>query len=564
MPLTIQRTAGTGTNPQTTGGLSISRLNPATPSATPQPTPRVFPQASLVQPTQPKPNFLQQAGSAIGGVVNNAVKSWQQAPVVGGMAKQVIDFLPQAPSYAKQAVTKPGTTIAGAGEATLTAFSSLAGAVEHGIASVTKTNIPERWDISKQTQALKQLDETLLKGTDEKKAFESGRFIGAFLPYTVASEITAASVGSKLLAPIASKFLPGAIKFIPTINNAIGFLGIGQIEHDPQNGSRVDQMKNDLLMLAMFEVGGVVLKGITRSTKNAISKVVNEVKGKPKIDFETVQPQVQAVKEAIKADTGKTPEVITAETMATGKPPTQPLAGEAGGVKSGQTIETPATVKPNGKESIKQAQIPQETKPTEGQTPQVQGGKAEVKAVEGQVPQKPIGEGEVKVSKLGLRVEQTAIEKKLTSELSDLPEYKQLNMKEQAQKASDLLNSDPEKAMRVALGQELPPEGLAKESVFKALESSITTPEMASKLATSPLVSEATALGQRIKALDVKVSDSPVEAIRQVIDARAKALEKRLGRKPEQLVEKTTKDIKSKVKVPDKYDWGKFLESIKC
>lgn len=188
----------------------------------------------------------------------------------------------------------------------------------------------------------------------------------------------------------------------------------------------------------------------------------------------------------------------------------------------------------------------------------------EVKSIVEIAPAKPIGEGQTRVSTLGLKVEQTAIEKKLTTELGELPEYKQLNMKDQASKAGNLLNTDPDKAMRIALGEELPPEGLLKESVFKALEGSISTPEMARKLATSPIVSEGTSLGQRIKALDVQISDSPVEAMRQVIDARQKAIESRLGKNANKATDKIVKDIQSKIKAPDKYDWNSFVESIKC
>lgn len=211
------------------------------------------------------------------------------------------------------------------------------------------------------------------------------------------------------------------------------------------------------------------------------------------------------------------------------------------------------------------------------QNPQSQSGQ-QIKAGQTEIPQVKRGESsnvtqpkvsesatpQEKVSKLGLKVEQTAIEKKLTSELSDLPTYKTMNMKEQAQKSADLINSDPDKAFKIALGLEEPPAGVQKESIFKAIENSITTPEQAVQLAKSPLVSEASQLGQRIKALDVKTSESPVEAIRQVLDARAKHVEGRLGKPTDKATQKIVSDIKSTVKTPSKYDWSAFVESIKC
>lgn len=498
-----------------------------------------FPQESIVQPQQPQQNFFQKAvstASEIGKAAKQAIK-------------QTIDFLPQVPSFTKSALKEPKTAIASAGEASLTTFASLAGLVQNGIATAVNVKVPERWDVSKQAQTLPKLSQSLLKSTDEKKAYAVGNFLGQILPYALSSEVVGASVGAKLLVPTASKYLPGAVKFIPTVNNAIGFLGIGQVTHDPENGSRVDQFKNDLIMLGMFETGGLVAKGLSKGTRTMLSSTIKGVKGKPKIDFETTQPKVQEVKDAFKVDTGKPPEVIAVEQMATGHAPKLP-----------ETIQPYGTKKTT---QVSQTQIPQETQTGFGKIPQIQAREG-TQGKNVQVPQTPIGEGQVKPSKLGLRVEQTAIEKKLTTELKDLPTYQTMNMKEQAQKAADLLKSDPEKALRIALQQEAPPSGLQAESVFKAMEGSITTSEMARQLAKSPLVSEATAIGQRIKALDVRTSESSVEAIKQVIDARAKTIESRLGKTPEKAIEAIVKNIQKNIKAPNKYDWNAFIEGIKC
>jgi len=666
-------------NSKTSTNIEVPIFTPSAPS-----TPRQFPKESIVS-SQPQQNFLQTVQTKAAPIIGQALQLAKET------VKQVVDFIPQVPSYAKAAKEKPLETVAGAGEASLTFFGSLAGIVQRGIASVAKVNIPERWDITKQTRALRELDEQLIRKDtktageliDKRKAFETGRFVGSFLPYALGSEVAAASIGSKILLPTAEKFLPGAVKFISTINNAIGFMGVGQIEHDPEHGSRVDRFKNDLIMLGLFEVGGVVLKGLTKGTKNLISKTTNEVKGKKTVVMEEVEPQIQEIKVAIKKDTGQSMEVVVAKQIAEGKPkpivskPLQPLAEEARKYKSAKefvedygkisreisrgkpsagalgeyTSEGKIRIKTKGlsKEEIKEV-IGHEQKhqisekimgyfikkgpngfdkefsrvekiikkmgkvvavETKGEIDiqifeqftynnkefakrlpelhkylidyvnlrkqaqsipdltdfyiQATGGikpkgiKIETKPKE----VKPIGEGETKVSTLGLRVEQTAIEKKLVKELGDLPEYKQLNMKDQATKAGNLINSDPDKAMRIALGQELPPEGLLKESIFKAVEESITTPEMARRLASSPLVSESTALGQRIKALDVQIADSPVGAMKQVIDARKKVIEGRYGN-VDKATERVTKDIQSKVKIPSKWDWNKFIEGIQC
>lgn len=167
---------------------------------------------------------------------------------------------------------------------------------------------------------------------------------------------------------------------------------------------------------------------------------------------------------------------------------------------------------------------------------------------------------------LALSVKQTSIEKKLTSDLKDLPTYEKMDMKDQASRATNLLKSDPQRAMDIATGKEEAPKGLRAESVFKAVESSITTPAQAIELAHSPLVSQATEMGQRIKALDTKAVESPVEAMKRVIDARADALKEKTGQTVNEAIKSTIKDIKSTVEqtTPKKGDIASFIKSIQC
>lgn len=83
MALLIPRSVNTGskiTSPS--GSLLISRSAPNVS------TPSSIPTASLVQSQQS--NLFQQAGNFLG----TAIKSWQQAPIVGGAVKQMIDIKP--------------------------------------------------------------------------------------------------------------------------------------------------------------------------------------------------------------------------------------------------------------------------------------------------------------------------------------------------------------------------------------------------------------------------------------------------------------------------------------
>lgn len=179
----------------------------------------------------------------------------------------------------------------------------------------------------------------------------------------------------------------------------------------------------------------------------------------------------------------------------------------------------------------------------------------------------PIGEGQTKVVGLSKGVEAKAIEKGLTKSLGDLPEYKTVNMKDQANKAADLLKNNPQEAIDIALGRKAPPAELLPESVFVAVENqALKTGDLAliKQLAKSQLTTEATAMGQRIRTLGERNPDSPVSMIRDVTESRQKAIEKRLGKTVTEATQKITTDIKKKIKTPDKYDWGNFIKSIEC
>lgn len=182
------------------------------------------------------------------------------------------------------------------------------------------------------------------------------------------------------------------------------------------------------------------------------------------------------------------------------------------------------------------------------------------------IPQKPIGEGVTKVSKLAFGVEEKAIERKLTEGISGLPEFKQVNLKEQAQLASSLLKTDPELSLRIAKGLEVPPADILPESVFTAVENQAFRKgdvNTIRELARSQLAVEATAMGQRIRALGERKASSAVESIRELAKLRKRTFR---GKKKSVTKEtnKVVKDIKSNIVKPTRDDWSGFIQSIKC
>ena len=156
-----------------------------------------------------------------------------------------------------------------------------------------------------------------------------------------------------------------------------------------------------------------------------------------------------------------------------------------------------------------------------------------LKTAPGEAIAPAFGEGEIKTRGLSLGVEAKAIEEGLTRGLGDLPEYQTINMADQAQKALDFVKRDYETSRRVAMGEELSPQGIIPEAVFKAIEDKalkendiITIRNLATK---SNLVTEATTMGQRIRTLAERNPDSPVSIISEIQKIRQEKYYKKYG-----------------------------------
>jgi len=177
---------------------------------------------------------------------------------------------------------------------------------------------------------------------------------------------------------------------------------------------------------------------------------------------------------------------------------------------------------------------------------------------------------EIRTSKLASGVEAKAIKERLTEGFEGKPEYAKVNVAKQADAATKLLDSNPDKAYNIAMGRELPPEGLLPESVFTAVENrALKTGDVATlrDLATSSsLSSEATAMGQRIRMLAERNPDSAVAKIQEVVKAREDAALRRTKSKDlTQAKKKVSEQIKKEIsKTNTKQSWASFVESIKC
>jgi hypothetical protein len=174
------------------------------------------------------------------------------------------------------------------------------------------------------------------------------------------------------------------------------------------------------------------------------------------------------------------------------------------------------------------------------------------------------GTGEVRPRGLSASVARKAVARKLATTLGDVPEYRSISMADQSEQAMALLESDPALARRVALGEAPAPEGLLPESVFVAVENrAIEQGDIATirDLATGKLTSEATTMGQRIRALGERDPESPVAAIKEVITARTGG-----AKNVRAATEETIAAIRAQLEKSGitRDAWATFIDSLRC
>jgi len=197
------------------------------------------------------------------------------------------------------------------------------------------------------------------------------------------------------------------------------------------------------------------------------------------------------------------------------------------------------------------------------------GGTLETPVKTASTTLKPIpGTGEVKVRGLAQGVEVKALQSNLEANFGNLPEYRAVNMADQAKRAVDLIAKDGEYARSIAMGERAAPRGILPESVFTAIENKAIREgdvNTIRDLADSRLVSSATTMGQRIRALAERNPESPTGAIAEVVKAREMAAEKKTGNISE-AQEQVTTDIKDEIAKtkPKVTDWNSFIDSLKC
>jgi len=168
------------------------------------------------------------------------------------------------------------------------------------------------------------------------------------------------------------------------------------------------------------------------------------------------------------------------------------------------------------------------------------------------------------------RIKNETIEKGIKADFKGIDEYDKISFKEQAKLVGDIIDEDPEKAIRIALGKELPTNGALPESVFMAVKNQAIKngdADLLVRLATEEggVAKESTILGQRIKMLDEQLEDDAFRNINKVAKARRAKLEKKGVSIPKAKNAEVNK-IKSEITKakPVKDEWLSFVDEITC
>ena len=215
------------------------------------------------------------------------------------------------------------------------------------------------------------------------------------------------------------------------------------------------------------------------------------------------------------------------------------------------------------------SQLPDSTKPTPivTKTPELSSTEAkQVLSTESKPIEAPVEEGN-KISGNALRIQQKAVEKKLVDKMSDLPTYRSINMKDQAEQAVKLVNEDRQTAIDIIDGKVQPTGTLKAQSVHQALEDTAMREgdgELLNKLAKSHVNTELSESAQKLRIAAERDPQSPVEQIRQLREERLKSAEKRYKTQFGKELNKTKGIIDRATPRATKQTWTQFIQGLEC
>src|SRR3990167_79019 len=174
-----------------------------------------------------------------------------------------------------------------------------------------------------------------------------------------------------------------------------------------------------------------------------------------------------------------------------------------------------------------------------------------------------------KPSKVGISIEERAIEKKLTEGFEGTAGFDPITIKEQARLVSELIAKDIEQAKRMVRGEESVPDNLRGASLITGLEEYALQKgdaRLLRDLAKSPLTAETSRFAQELRILAERSPESPVKIIQDVAKVRETAIEKRTGKKVAKAKQEGISEIKAEIKksASKRPTWEEFTKELTC
>lgn len=173
-----------------------------------------------------------------------------------------------------------------------------------------------------------------------------------------------------------------------------------------------------------------------------------------------------------------------------------------------------------------------------------------------------------KKSAVGKSIEAKAIERGLAASFSESAQYDPVTVKDQANRAAELIKNDIEQAKRIVLGEERLPNGLLGGTMIKAMEDYALAngdAKLALDIANSPLTAETSVHAQEMRMLAERDPSSAVANIQKLKKMKEESASKKAGEKKEKIAKEVKESIKKVTKQKaTKETWESFITSITC
>lgn len=469
---------------------------------------------------------LKNVGKKIGGAIWNVGKSVVEHPVIttGSVVKGVMDFN----------------------------FN-----VAKGISKLVGTDNATKY-IQDNKVAIDEIFNSNLKDKSEQTAGAVGKFVGEQIPYILGGEL-AGVVGTAGAMASLSKYGGGlSLKAITNIGNitkwaseTAGFMGVHQMAYTPEEGSRADIAKSDLLVLGVL--GGIGLAGSAIKDAKMKAKIRSFVTATSNKSLSEIETGTKQLLEEIKTTTGKEPKVLAGETLK--QYPINlkeiPLQTKMGDVaKLAETQGFPEYGK------IKFKPTPQEEKAIIKKS-LTAGNVQQVNRQAEQFGGKESGMWE-------------RVAPKVSKAEQEVMEYQGITLKGAVNRAEQIVNEDSARAYRIAMGLERSPADTTNSMVNRVLVERAKKEgnlELQSELIKNRTLSQIRRGQEIVSEREIQgglARDNVSFNMKQVIDERAKLLEQKIKMPAKQAVEKEIGSLKTKIRIPTKVDWNNFIDEIKC